>query len=111
MQLRLSQEEKSPQGFIDDDDQSSDSEFDDPEADIRKLTKAKKLVWLKKYLDPEEGLQKAIVELDVATDCLSSSDTLLKVFQCQKPMIHVIKPTILQFARDSFMQITPGRFT
>lgn len=102
--------EKSPQAVIDDNEQSSDSEFEDPEADIKKPTKAKKLLWLKKYLDPDEGLQKAIVELDVAIDCLSSSDILLKVFQCQKPMIHVLKPTILEYVRDCFREIIDVKY-
>ena len=101
--------EKSPQGIDCDDDHSSDSEFEDPEVGIRK-SKEKKLVWLKKYLDPDEGLQKATVELDVAIDCLGSSDQLLKVFQSQNPMIHVLKPTILQFVRDCFIEVTDVKF-
>jgi hypothetical protein len=65
---------------------------------------------LKKKLNPEEALDETILELEVAQDCLTSSDVLLRVFQLKKPMIHVLKATMLQFVKDSFLEITPSKF-
>ena len=100
--------ENSPQGVSEEEFSSSEDE-DGSETEYRK-PKRKKLKWLKKKLNPKEDLKTTILELEVAEDCLKASNLLLTVFQLKKPMIHVLKPTILQFAQDSFLEITPSKF-
>ena len=74
--------------------ESESSSSGEDKADSRQ-PKRKKMQWKKKKLN--QGLEKTVAEMDVALDCLESSDTLLRVLQCQKPMIHVLKPTLLKF--------------
>ena len=103
--------ENSPQGVSDEDNgQSSSSEDDGGSEEETRKPKRKKLKWLKKKFNPGEELNTTTLELEVAQDCLNSSHVLLKVFQMKKPMIHVLKPTMLQFVKDSFLEITPSKF-
>ena len=66
--------------------------------------KAKKIKWMKNQLDGR--FEETIVDMELAIDCIEPSHILLKVFQFQKPLIHLIKPTILGFAKESFQEIT-----
>ena len=88
------------------DDLSDDSSDDITESDVRQ-PKAKRIKWIKQKF--EEEFDEIPLDLELALDCLESSHVLLEVFQYQKPMIHLIKPTILNFARDSFIEITPAK--
>ena len=85
-------------------DSSSSSSEDEDQVNQPKM---KKLKWIKKKLDKD--LNQTTVDLELAGDFLEASDTLLKVFQCQQPMIHVINPTILEFTKESFLEITSSR--
>ena len=94
--LQLSSEESSDEN----------SESDDEESGKRK-SKSKNLAWLKKKLGAEAN--STAVELELAIECISSSDTLLRVFQSSKPMIHVLKASLIDFTRDCFLEITQSR--
>ena len=87
--LQLSSEESSDEN----------SESADEESGKRK-SKSKNLAWLKKKLGAEAN--STAVELELAIECISSSDTLLRVFQSSKPMIHVLKASLIDFTRDCF---------
>ena len=63
--------------------------------------------WLKKKLSEE--LDSTTVHLDLALECMKSSDSLLRVFQTQKPAIHVLKASLLEFTKECFLQITSSR--
>ena len=69
--------------------------------------KSKNLAWLKKKLGAEAD--SIAVELELAIECISSSDTLLRVFQSSKPMIHVLKASLIDYTRECFLEITPSR--
>ena len=96
--LQLSSEESSDE----------DSESDDEESGAgKRKSKSKKLAWLKKKLGAEADL--LAVELQLAIECISSSDTLLRAFQSSKPMIHVLKASLIDFTRDCFLEITQSK--
>ena len=56
-----------------------------------------------------EELDSTTVHLDLALECMKSSDSLLRVFQTQKPAIHVLKASLLEFTKECFLQITSSR--
>jgi hypothetical protein len=85
---------------------SHEEEESSDEEDSRK-PKAKKIEWIKKKLDEE--LDVTTLNMELAIDCLQGSNTLLKVFQNQAPMIHLIKPTLLEFTKESFLEITSSK--
>ena len=89
---------------------SSESQSDIEDEDQGRKSKSKKLKWLKRKLDPERDLKITILDLELAKECLQPSDTLLKVFQNKKLMIHVLKPTLLQFTKDSLLEIIPSKY-
>ena len=64
----------------------------------------KKIVWIKEKLG--DKLDETTVEFEGAIDVLKESDTLLRVFQHQQPTIHVIKASILELAKNCFLNIT-----
>ena len=79
------------------------SSSDSSEEDIRKPN-AKKIVWIKEKLG--DKLDETTVEFEGAIDVLKESDTLLRVFQHQQPTVHVIKASILELAKNCFLNIT-----
>ena len=87
---------------------TSDEFSDDPTEVDGRQPKAKKIKWMKNQLDGR--FEETIVDMELAIDCIEPSHILLKVFQFQKPLIHLIKPTILGFAKESFQEITAVKF-
>ena len=75
--------------------------------DETRQEKGKKMEWLKKKLSDE--LDSTTVLLDLALECLKSSDSLLRVFQTQKPAIHILKASLLEYTKECFLQITASR--
>ena len=69
------------------------------EDETRQL-KGKKMDWLKKKLSEE--LDSTAVHLYLALECMKSSDSLLRVFQTQKPAIHVLKASLVAFTKECF---------
>ena len=67
-----------------DEELSPSSEEEVHETGYRKPKRAK-LRRLKKKLNTEESLDETILELEVAQDCLTSSDVLFRVYQLKKP--------------------------
>ena len=82
---------------------SEESSSGSSEEEIRK-SKAKNIVWVKEKLN--DDLDKTTIEFEGAIAALKESDTLLRVFQHQKPTTHVIKPSILESAKSCFLNIT-----
>ena len=87
------------------DSDESDSESSDDEGGRK--PKSARIDWIKNIF--REDLARVAVALDLSVECLEPSHTLLKVFQSQAPMIHTLKPTILEFTRDTFLNITSYR--
>ena len=85
-------------------DDSSDESSDDLTEVEGRQPKAKKIKWMKNQLDIK--FEETAVDMALAIDFIEPSHILLKVFQFQKPLVHQIKPTILEFAKESFLEIT-----
>ena len=88
-------------------DDSSEASGDEITESEERQPKAKKIKWMKHKL--EEEFKETVVDLELAIEVLEPVHVLLEVFQYQKPMVHLIKPTLVNFVRDSFKEITSAK--